>query len=50
MFAENLWSKNERDRILVNFFTSKKIDPEKFVVITFVLESFYKNIYISKYN
>ena len=47
MFAENLWSKNERDGILVNFLTSKRIDPEKFVVHTFVSENF-KKITISQ--
>ena len=43
--------KNEvGDRFQWFFKNSKKIDPEKFAVHTFVLETFYKNVCISKDN
>ena len=38
------------DRFLVIFLISKKIDPKKILVQTFVLETLYKNYNISKVN
>ena len=46
-FEEDCLKNEGEDRFLVIFKISDKIDPEKFAVYTFVLETFYNNYNIS---